>query len=332
MLAAALFLAVFSWDAQADGVITSISLNVEADLKVGEKCHEDDITVTPRSDRYEVTDLEIMNESDYWGPLDMPKISVILTAEEGYSFSLNRSRIKINGGEYEFGRRWDYNDDQYQLIIRLPSLRKQVGAVENAGWTSLTEGAWNEAYNAGSYELRLYRDGKLLGFLPSVTENHFDFGSYMHKPGSYRYQARAVNASDSQIKSEWSELSAVSLVDQAGAEQIGSRYESLVPAGVTEPGQMAEIQAKANEAVYGWILDGIGWWYRNPDGSYTAGNWQQIDGKWYYFDSRGYMATGWIDWDGKSYYCDPETGAMLVSTMVPDGLGRRVDSTGALIE
>ena len=44
------------------------------------------------------------------------------------------------------------------------------------------------------------------------------------------------------------------------------------------------------------------------------------------------MVTGWIDWNGKSYYCDPESGAMLTNTIVPDGLGLRVDSSGALIE
>ena len=57
-----------------------------------------------------------------------------------------------------------------------------------------------------------------------------------------------------------------------------------------------------------------------------------IDGKWYFFDSKGYMVTGWIDWSGKSYYCMPESGDMLVNAMVPDGSGRRVDSTGAWIQ
>ncbi len=57
-----------------------------------------------------------------------------------------------------------------------------------------------------------------------------------------------------------------------------------------------------------------------------------IDNKWYYFNSEGYMVTGWIEWNDKSYYCDPSDGAMQVSKIIPDGSGRRVDSTGAWIQ
>ena len=57
-----------------------------------------------------------------------------------------------------------------------------------------------------------------------------------------------------------------------------------------------------------------------------------MNGKWYYFDSVGYMVTGWIEWNGKYYYCRPVDGDMLVDTVVPDGSGRRVDSTGAWIQ
>ena len=120
----------------------------------------------------------------------------------------------------------------------------------------------------------------------------------------------------------------------AERETAASVWEGIgtLPEGITEPGQWGEVKALSYKDKYGWIQDGIRWWYRNPDGSWTANNWQLIDGKWYFFDSHGYMVTGWIDWEGKSYYCDPEGGQMLVSTVVPDGLGRRVDSTGAMIE
>jgi glucan-binding YG repeat protein len=39
----------------------------------------------------------------------------------------------------------------------------------------------------------------------------------------------------------------------------------------------------------GWEKDNIGWWYKHQDGSYTKGNWEQINGKYYYFDNNGYM-------------------------------------------
>lgn len=52
-----------------------------------------------------------------------------------------------------------------------------------------------------------------------------------------------------------------------------------------------------------WIKSQSGkWWYRNPDGTYPSGKWQQIDGTWYYFDSKGWMKTGWIKSGGDWFY------------------------------
>ncbi|MBT9778321.1 hypothetical protein GPL15_17635 [Clostridium sp. MCC353] len=47
-----------------------------------------------------------------------------------------------------------------------------------------------------------------------------------------------------------------------------------------------------------WQLDSNGWWYLNDDGSYPAGQWQEIDGKHYYFRSDGYMLSNTITPDG----------------------------------
>lgn len=86
-----------------------------------------------------------------------------------------------------------------------------------------------------------------------------------------------------------------------------------------------------------WIQAADGrWWYRHSDGSYKKNDWEFINGEWYYFDAEGWMKTGWIPWKGLWYYCDSSgkmltncwvenkyyvgnTGAMLVSTMTPDG-------------
>ena len=149
----------------------------------------------------------------------------------------------------------------------------------------------------------------------------------MRTEGTYTYRVRAVNSRKDTVKSEWAE-SGAAVVDSLNAEWVRQQYPAAQGIG---PGEPAE-EVPYYQDMYGWIPEGERWWYRNPDGSYTADDWQLIDGSWYFFDSRGYMVTGWIDWNGKTYYCDPDSGAMLVSTIVPDGLGRRVDSTGALME
>lgn len=57
----------------------------------------------------------------------------------------------------------------------------------------------------------------------------------------------------------------------------------------------------------GWIKTGIGWWYRQPDGSYPANRWGLINHHWYLFNRDGYMMTGWHRWDGQ--VCDPDDGS-----------------------
>lgn len=102
-----------------------------------------------------------------------------------------------------------------------------------------------------------------------------------------------------------------------------------------------------------WILDAIGWWYRNPDGSYPFNTWHQLMYNsrmdWYHFNQEGYINTGWFtDLDGRVYYLNPLSngykgvlltgwqqidgfwyyfnqesdgykGALLTSTVTPDG-------------
>ena len=52
----------------------------------------------------------------------------------------------------------------------------------------------------------------------------------------------------------------------------------------------------------GWHEKNGKWWYEHSDGSWTANDWEYIDGKWYYFDADGWMVTGWQKWNGDWYY------------------------------
>nr|WP_315318862.1 hypothetical protein [Schaalia odontolytica] len=51
-----------------------------------------------------------------------------------------------------------------------------------------------------------------------------------------------------------------------------------------------------------WVMDSVGWWYRNADGSYPTNTSMVIDGRTYRFDGRGYMRTCWVLVDGSWYY------------------------------
>lgn len=77
-----------------------------------------------------------------------------------------------------------------------------------------------------------------------------------------------------------------------------------------------------------WILDAIGWWYKNPDGTYPFNTWLQLMYNtrmdWYHFNQEGYINTGWFtDLDGRVYYLNPLSngykGALLTGWQQIDG-------------
>ncbi len=335
LAAAAVIALAVPFASLADGnVINRITLEVTADIQVGGACSIRDFGFEVLSEECEVREAELLNTNKVWGSDDVPRIIVYLRATDGETFDVKPSAIRIKGADYEYGH-YDENLFVYVLQIRLPSLREQVGGITEAYWNSPAAAAWSPAANAGYYEIQLYKDDKRQGSSVTTVSANYDWGSYMRAEGTYYYKVRAVNRRNAAIRSSWTD-SATVILDSAAAEQNRQKYPPPAvngPVTGTTVGQPADTGAQPYyHDMYGWIPEGERWWYRNEDGSYTTSNWQFIDGKWYYFDSKGYMVTGWIDWNGKSYYCDPESGAMLVNTIVPDGLGLRVDSSGALIE
>lgn len=67
-----------------------------------------------------------------------------------------------------------------------------------------------------------------------------------------------------------------------------------------------------------WMMDSVGWWYRNADGTYPTNTSMVIDGHTYRFDGRGYMCTGWVMEGGAWYYHDA-SGAMATGWQMVRG-------------
>jgi len=313
---------------QAAANISTLTLEIDSELSIGGDCREDDIEITVKKGECSVGDVQILNEIDKWEGGTIPKLSIYLHADDGNYFSVRRTDITIEGGTYVSARM--ENPYILEVTVTLPSMAETLGEFSELGWESPTVAVWSKVENTGYYEVRLFRDGKSVGETWRVQEPRMDFGSQMRRAGTYSYRVRAVNKREEKTKSQWMESMQASYIDEGTAGRLRDQYGSLIPEGATEPGQVTIQNYRPDQ--YGWIQDNTGWWYRNGDGSYTANNWQLIDGKWYYFNSSGYMVTGWIEWNDKSYYCDPANGDMQVSRMIDDGSGRRVDSTGAWIQ
>ncbi len=318
---------LFPGKAQA-AEITGIELEFDSNLAIGSVCNENDIEITVIKGDCYVGETQILNKIERWEKGTVPRLSVYLHAEDGSYFSVKGSDIVIEGATYTNGRQ--ASPGIVELTVTLPSMTGVLGTFTELGWDLATQGRWSRVDNTGYYEVRLFCDGRAVGDIERTKESVMDFGSRMRRAGTYSYRVRAVNMKDERTKSEWTECGQVSVIDESTAQQMKDRYGSLIPDGAQEPSQVRQLNYRPDQ--YGWIRDSTGWWYRNGDGSYTAADWQLIDDKWYYFNSSGYMVTGWIDWNEKSYYCDPENGDMQVSRMIPDGSGRRVDSTGAWIQ
>ncbi len=222
--------------------ISSVSLVVEADMEVGQNIQDQEIEVTPKSDKYSAGEYEFLNTGFSWSEEDIPVVKVSIYAEDGYKFAVSKDKITLQGATFV-----DYSreDESHTLVItmQLPPLAEQTSAIEQAAWTSTTGVSWSQSTGAGSYEVKLYRDGKTVGTTKTTAGNSYDFSAAMTKAGTYFYRVRPVNRLKPENKGEWVE-SPSRYIDNDTAAAI---YQNGSPAGE-------------------WKQDESGWWYRNGDG------------------------------------------------------------------
>lgn len=282
--------------------ISSVSLVVKSEILPETKYGDEEIEVEVKSGKCSYDYYDIENVGFEWMEEDVPEITIYLRADEGYYFSLTRaSAVKLTGATYVKASKQD-SSETLVLQVKLPSMAESVADQSEVTLTQSGYAIWDDVRGAGSYEVRLYRNGEGMGAtILTTTEPFYDFSSMMTRAGSYYARVRPVNKIKQENKGEWAESPAITLsVDQANAIRNGTADKTIPVRGE-------------------WIHDGIGWWYKHSDGTYTKNNWESIKDTWYFFDENGYMKTGWIEWEGKKYYCDQSDGAMLKDTTTPDG-------------
>lgn len=279
--------------------IKSITFSIKADIVPETEYGEEKIEFESSSNRFSIDDYEILNEEFMWTADTVPHLRVIMTADDDYYFtSLPKDKIKIKGGaEFVKSDREDSNSTLL-LEIRLPSLDTTLRDLENVTLTQNGMASWDAIGAAGSYEVKVYRDGKAVGAAMETKTNSVNCREKMTKGSAgYTVRVRPVNKSDSSDKGEWIESPNV-YIDEAQAAQFREN-----PTG----GLGEWVQSPENGR----------WWYSIAEGVYPASCWYEIGDKWYFFDGEGYMQTGWIQWEGKEYYCT-ENGDMLTNCMTPD--------------
>lgn len=281
--------------------ITSVNVTVESEIEPEMKFGEESIEISVRGGKCSFDYYDIENIGFEWEEDDVPEITIYLRAEDGYYFSLSHaSSVKLTGATYVKATKQD-SSETLKLTVQLPSLAESLGEQGEITLTDNGYAIWDDVRGAGSYELRLYRNGRGIGASVLNTKNsYYSFQDMMTRAGSYYVKVRPVNKVNAEKKGKWSESASVSLTaEQAAAIRTGNA------GGMPVRGS--------------WKEDTVGWQYLHSDGTCTKNGWEEIKGLWYFFDEAGYMKTGWIDWDGKRYYCD-ESGAMLRDTITPDGI------------
>ncbi len=281
--------------------ITTVKMTVTADIVLGGNISEQQAEVTVKGDKIEVDQCEFINDGFQWYENDVPRLEVTLHCQDDYYFDTKDGSYTIEGGTYVKQKKEDYNQT-VTVTIDLPPAGEFTQPVSSLNWTDGHVANWSKSMGAGSYEVKLYRDGKGVGTAKTTDQTRMELGGFLTKEGNYTFQVRTVNAKNPEKKGAWVESSS----NFVSGEQARSNFINYAGS---------------------WKQDQTGRWYENGDGSYSKNSWQNINGKWYFFNEKGYMATGWVDWNGKQYYCDTQTGQMLTDSITPDGA--KVGSDGA---
>ncbi|MGC6177845.1 cell wall-binding protein [Lacrimispora sp. 38-1] len=281
--------------------ITTVKMTVSADIVLGGTISEQQAEVTVKSDKIDVDKCEFINDGFKWYENDVPRLEVTLHCQDDYYFDTKDGSYTIEGGTYVKQKKEDYNQTLI-VTIDLPFAGEFTQPVSSVSWSDNHVANWSACVGAGSYEVKLYRDGKGVGAAKTTDKTSMELGCFLTREGNYTFQVRPVNAKNPKNKGNWVE-STFNFVSKDAASSNLTNFAGS------------------------WKQDQTGRWYENGDGSYSKNSWQNINGEWYFFNEKGYMATGWIDWNGKQYYCDTETGQMLTDGTAPDGA--KVGSDGA---
>ena len=286
--------------------ITSVTLTIKADIEPNTDFGMENIEIDSSSSRYSVDGYDILNEGFTWTEDMTPEIRITLTADDDYYFTaLTKDKVTLKGGA-EFKKSTRQQSSSVLLLdVTLSSLQNSLKDMEGITLSDNGIATWPAISTAGSYEVRVYREGKIVGTSLETNTNSANCRERMMKPNeTYMVKVRAVNKYDPTVKGDWTESNSVYISGEKVAQFKADPNASNVN---TASGTTGEWKQEADER----------WWYRRADGTYPANKWEELGGKWYFFDENGYMKTGWIDWEGKSYYCS-ENGDMLTNCMTPD--------------
>ena len=232
-----------------------------------------------------------------------PTAEIVIKPAEGYAFkSSSQSYFALLGLDAKYIEARKSGDSKtLTLTVEFRTMgNSTIAPPSNVTLDNNGLASWSPVDDAGSYEVTLLRNGKADNSTKNtVTGTSLNIGSMVNRTGDYSVRVAAISRYDTKVKSSYSQSGPVLVDDSvlAGFSANAASYEN---------------------GAGRWVESNGNYWYENPDGTWPASGWQEIDGSWYFFNSQGYRQTGWILWKNQQYYCDSD-GKMLVDAITPDG-------------
>lgn len=255
--------------------ITGVSLHVSANIYTSLKKGDEQLSVGSSSSHpdYEISSYGFLNEGDFWQFNDRPRLEIQLKAKKDCYFSnLTKDDITITSKDAVLETIQKQGNEIITLVLVFPKLSQVAGKPVNLRWTADGRAVWDGIPNTSSYDIRLYRDGRLVLDLHNTRDPWFNLAYKMSVPGTYTYQVRSHHYTNSAVMSEFA-VSAAYEIDAQLANAIKSKQ-------------------------IGWKQDQNGWWYQTVDGNYLKDGWADLDGHYYYFNEEGYLLVNTTTPDG----------------------------------
>lgn len=250
----------------------------------------------------EIENVVWKKDSGSWEAGKKQRVTVWVTAEEGYSLSGlgSKKNWNVSGAEFVKWSRIDADTVTAELDY-MPKLK--LGTPEEAGWDAgqIGKAKWNKVKYATSYQVSLIQDEEVKKTL-TVSGTSADFSSDVSNVQETSFKVRAIpngNESGYLLAGEWA----------MGSDDY--YYSNLGNTGGNWEGKGGGYAYKQDNGSYmpeGWALISGYWYYFNRDQIRQTG-WQKLQDSWYLLDGEGKMQTGWIQQNGEWYFMN-ESGAM----------------------
>ena len=266
--------------------------------------------------------------------LDSVEISQGKAAEELAELLPQTAQVNLayNMGTSELPVIWDTSD----VNLDEAGTYKAVGTVQSI---SANKGQWvgkdgSTKYDAEDKQLYSSRAIKVSAEVvvkaetPDVTVTKIQ----VKAPDKTEYLVgEELNTAGMKVTALYSDGTSKDVTKDSKLEGFDSKTPGTKTVTVSYEEKTADFQVTVKEKIQaGWVQEGSKWKYRNPDGSFLAETWKQIDGQWYYFNEDTYMATGWL-LDGKTWYYLKASGAMATGWLLDGNTWYYLKANGAMV-